>query len=254
MNQHTNVSYPNLSSVVMAKVATGTSDENQAETFDADLPDSNPMEIDPTETDIEALPPSFPDHDIDELLNRPSTSHSSLEHRMPTIASVLIDALKPFAEIYQKEPIPIATALLNAIQPLTTSPVEGLQPISTALVNALTEFSESIQYSMRPRSTVRYDDIESEMSFTSSLDQWQPPKRVLHELQIQRAEAKGPKLTKSLLNNIVRDCDLSKNAAKMFASRIVQLYKVFDRSIMNGVFKIIFALAKVDLIFIYAFF
>lgn len=229
INQYTYVGLPNVSSVVKAKIVQRTSDEDES------VADS--MDIEHTEFDAGAITPHYDDDDFEAPLDRPSTSRGIYEKQ--SIASILIDALKPFAEVIHEDPVPIATALLNALQPLTTSQVNGLQPISTALVNALTEISnEPHQYGFRQRSSVRYDDIESEKSSVSSFDQWQPPIRVLHEMQLKRRTTMGPKLTQSLLNDIVRDCSLSKDAAKMLASRLVQLYKVFDPSIMNGMFKI----------------
>lgn len=240
MNQFMQANYPISSSVVMAKVVRETSDENE-ETFETDLQHIDSMDIDPTETSAESPPPSFQDDDIEAFLSRSSTSRGVIEQRIPTIASVLIDALKPFTEIHQRETPLITIALLNALQPLTSSPIEEIQSISTALVDALNDFSDPSLYSLRQISPVQYDEIESDMSFASSHHQWKPPKRVSHEFQqLQNPIKKGPKLTQSLLNDTVRDCDLSKNAAKMFASRIVQLYIVFDSSIMNGMFNIKF--------------
>lgn len=156
-----------------------------------------------------------------------------IEQHSESIAGVMIDALKKLTENVIPRPNLVANALIKALLPLDNMDVMGLAPITSSLINALTPIANSSGYEMRPRMQlqVSYDEdrtgSDSEESSSSDLS--------------QLSEKTAIKMTNEALNDCIRDCGLTKDAAKMFGSRMVQVLKQYEPKIIQGLFILSYA-------------
>lgn len=221
---------------------TGSQIEEIAENFEViDVADESniamSMEIDQSHVS----PPEayFNDPETDTMLwSEPSTSTSTLSSSVPmqrttSIATALLMGLQANdLNSQQSEAVEVATALKQALEPLLNTPSQGLSTIVSALVNSLTPIAQSSSsYDLRAPKPVRYRDSSSTVVSSSIAGS------VFQPCQAEPAQIKSPRLTRTLLYDIFRDLDLSKDKSKLFGSRVKQLLKEFCPNIIKGIHK-----------------
>lgn len=175
--------------------------------------------------------------------NEPQTVTRETSVAMPVVnpnaAFFIVDDHEQSPEEWQSEEATVSPQVFN---PDTLKVYESLEEVVPDELMDLDEptFESSGAYMLRPRDqnvagTSREVDLSSEFThFTrTSISDWQEqqPEKKSHE-------PKPPvKLTQFVLNDIVRDLGLSKDAAQLLASRQVQLMKEFCPEISKGMFQ-----------------